>query len=79
MTNEVTKTEKIVETSNTMVPSENIHSVSQECVCDQIIDSTRKIKPLISNNLSDSQKHHLKGSTTFRPSPQAKIEKSDSS
>ncbi|XP_023613430.1 MAP7 domain-containing protein 3 isoform X4 [Myotis lucifugus] len=78
MTNQVTKTEKIVETSNTMVPSESLHSVSQECLCDQILDSTRKIDPLISSNLPDSQKHHLKGSTTFHQSPQAKIEKSDS-
>ncbi|XP_054573582.1 MAP7 domain-containing protein 3 isoform X1 [Eptesicus fuscus] len=78
MTNQVTKTEKIVETSNTMVPSEDLHSVSQECVCDQILDSTRKIDPLISSNLPDSQKHHLKGSKTFHQSPQTKIEKSDS-
>ncbi|KAK1346460.1 hypothetical protein QTO34_000316 [Cnephaeus nilssonii] len=78
MTNQVTKTEKIVETSNTMVPSESLHSVSQECVCDQILDSTRKIDPLISSNLPDSQKHHLKDSTTFHQSPQTKIEKSDS-
>ncbi|XP_006774766.1 PREDICTED: MAP7 domain-containing protein 3 [Myotis davidii] len=78
MTDQVTKTEKIVETSNTMVPSESLHSVSQECLCEQILDSTRKIDPLISSNLPGSQKHHLKGSTTFHQSPQAKIEKSDS-
>lgn len=78
MTNQVTKTEKIVETSNPMVPSESLHPVSQECVCDQILDSTHKIDPLISSNLPDSQKHHPKGSTTFYQSPQTKIEKSDS-
>lgn len=78
MTNQVTKTEKIVETSNTMVPSESLHSVSQECVYDQILDSTRKIDPLISSNLPDSQKHHLKASTKFHRSPQTRIKKSDS-
>ncbi|XP_036299413.1 MAP7 domain-containing protein 3 isoform X3 [Pipistrellus kuhlii] len=78
MTNQVTKTEKIVETSNPMVSSESLHPVSQECACDQILDSTHKIDPLISSNLPDSQKHHLKGFTTFYRSPQTKIEKSDS-
>ncbi|XP_016072022.1 PREDICTED: MAP7 domain-containing protein 3 [Miniopterus natalensis] len=74
MTNQVTKTE----TSNTVVPPQNLHSVSQECMCDQTLDTTSEIDPLTSSILPDCQKQHPKGSTTFHQSPQTEVEKSDS-
>ncbi|KAM7045522.1 LOW QUALITY PROTEIN: MAP7 domain-containing protein 3 [Molossus nigricans] len=71
MTNQVTKTRKTTETSNTMVLSKHLYSMSQnKCMCDQILDSNSKTDPLLSRILPDSHKHHPKGSTTFHQSPQ---------
>ncbi|XP_054434068.1 MAP7 domain-containing protein 3 [Pteronotus mesoamericanus] len=74
MTNQVTKTGKAGGTSKTVEPPRNLHSMSQECRRDEILDITSETEPLVSDTLPDSQKHHLKGSTTSQQSPQIPLD-----
>ncbi|XP_036894919.1 MAP7 domain-containing protein 3 isoform X2 [Sturnira hondurensis] len=74
---QVTKTEKAGQTSNTMEPPGSLQSVSHESTRDQILDTTNEIEPLVSDSLTDSQKHYLKGSITFYRSSQIPLEDKD--
>ncbi|XP_036998122.2 MAP7 domain-containing protein 3 isoform X2 [Artibeus jamaicensis] len=75
--NQVTKTEKAGETSNTVESPGSLQSVSHESTHDQILGITNEIEPLVSDSLPDSQKHYLKGSITFYRSSQIPLEDKD--
>ncbi|XP_035872369.1 MAP7 domain-containing protein 3 isoform X2 [Phyllostomus discolor] len=75
--NQVTKTDKAGESSNTMEPPRSLQSMTQESTHDQILDITSEIEPLESDILPDSQKHYLKGSLTFYRSSQIPLEDKD--
>lgn len=75
--NQVTKTEKAGESSNTVGPPGSLQSMSQDSTHDQILDITSEIEPLESDILPDSQKHYLKGSLTFYRSSQIPLEDKD--
>ncbi|KAM5290352.1 MAP7 domain-containing protein 3 [Glossophaga mutica] len=77
ITNQVTKTEKAGETSNTVEPAGSLQAMSQESTHDQILDITSEIEPLMSDILPDSQKHYLKDSITFYRSSQIPLEDRD--
>ncbi|XP_059943569.1 MAP7 domain-containing protein 3 isoform X2 [Mesoplodon densirostris] len=71
--NRAAKTGK-AETSNTMGPSESLHSEAQDWVCDRIIDITSEVEPPKSSIPPDSRKHHLKGPMTSCLSHQPPID-----
>ncbi|XP_074180225.1 MAP7 domain-containing protein 3 isoform X8 [Rhinolophus sinicus] len=74
MTNQAAKTRETIETSNTMGPSKSVCSRVQGWTYDKILDIESESEPLMSSVLPDSQKHHLKGSTTFHQSPQTTLD-----
>nr|XP_019570256.1 PREDICTED: MAP7 domain-containing protein 3 isoform X3 [Rhinolophus sinicus] len=74
MTNQAAKTRETIETSNTMGPSKSVCSRAQGWTYDKILDIESESEPLMSSVLPDSQKHHLKGSTTFHQSPQTTLD-----
>ncbi|XP_066105167.1 MAP7 domain-containing protein 3 isoform X2 [Saccopteryx bilineata] len=76
ITNQLTKTRKTTETSNTMVPYEDLYTLSPESICEQILEDADS-ETAVSRIFPCGQNQSPEGLTAFHQSPQTPLDDKD--